>query len=52
MLDWAGDTARSRRAGALRLDCVCFNARLRTYYEARGFAHRGDVVVGGTPGQR
>lgn len=38
--------------GALRLDCVKSNDRLRHYYEARGFVHRGDVPVGGAPGQR
>ncbi|MEW9513504.1 GNAT family N-acetyltransferase [Streptomyces bacillaris] len=52
MLDWASDAARHRGADALRLDCVSSNARLRAYYEARGFVHRGDVAVGGAPGQR
>ncbi|GAB3827635.1 hypothetical protein ACFPIJ_07940 [Dactylosporangium cerinum] len=28
------------------------NPRLRAYYEAAGFHHRGDVEVGGAPGQR
>lgn len=37
---------------ALRLDCVKSNDRLLHYYEARGFVHRGDVPVGGAPGQR
>ncbi|MEV0704550.1 hypothetical protein AB0I53_42450 [Saccharopolyspora sp. NPDC050389] len=36
----------------LRLDCVSSNGRLRSYYEKRGFTHRGDVSVGGAPGQR
>lgn len=27
----------------LRLDCAADNTRLRAYYEAAGFAHRGDV---------
>ncbi|WP_432166894.1 GNAT family N-acetyltransferase [Streptomyces sp. bgisy031] len=50
MLGWASDAARHRGADALRLDCVSSNARLRAYYEARGFVHRGDVAVGGAPG--
>lgn len=52
ILDWAAATARDRGAGALRLDCVSSNTRLRAYYEARGFTHLGDVPVGGAPGQR
>lgn len=52
MLDWAADVARQRGADFLRLDCVKSNGRLRAYYAARGFAHCGDVPVGGAPGQR
>ncbi|GAA2305084.1 GNAT family N-acetyltransferase [Streptomyces kunmingensis] len=52
ILDWAARTARADGATALRLDCVRSNGRLRTYYEERGFVHRGDVTVGGAPGQR
>jgi hypothetical protein len=52
MLGWAADEARRRGADFLRLDCVKSNDRLRAYYETRGFAHRGDVPVGGAPGQR
>ncbi|MFJ9038505.1 GNAT family N-acetyltransferase [Streptomyces sp. NPDC102406] len=52
MLDWASDAARLSGAATLRLDCVRANTRLRAYYEARGFVHRGDVTVGGAPGQR
>jgi GNAT superfamily N-acetyltransferase len=52
ILAWAADTARQRCCQALRLDCVAFNPRLRAYYEAAGFAHRGDVTVAGAPGQR
>ncbi|GAA2783493.1 GNAT family N-acetyltransferase [Saccharopolyspora taberi] len=52
VLDWAADAAREQGAGALRLDCVRSNPRLRSYYEARGFEHRGDVPVRGAPGQR
>ena len=52
ILAWAADQARTRDAAALRLDCVSANAGLRAYYEAAGFHHRGDVEVGGAPGQR
>ncbi|MBW5252863.1 GNAT family N-acetyltransferase [Streptomyces poriferorum] len=52
ILDWAGDIALQRGANALRLDCVNSNRHLRSYYEAQGFVHRGDVPVGGAPGQR
>jgi GNAT superfamily N-acetyltransferase len=52
ILAWAEDFARQRGCDALRLDCVAANDRLRGYYEAAGFAHRGDVLVGGAPGQR
>jgi GNAT superfamily N-acetyltransferase len=52
ILAWAADVARRRGCGALRLDCVASNGRLRAYYEAAGFAHRGNVTVGGAPGQR
>jgi GNAT superfamily N-acetyltransferase len=52
ILAWAADVARQRGCGALRLDCVASNRRLRAYYEAAGFAWRGDVTVGGAPGQR
>jgi GNAT superfamily N-acetyltransferase len=52
ILAWAADHARARGAAALRLDCVTANRRLRDYYESAGFQHRGDVEVGGAPGQR
>jgi GNAT superfamily N-acetyltransferase len=52
ILDWAAEVARHRGCGALRLDCVTSNGRLRAYYEAAGFEWRGDVTVGGAPGQR
>ncbi|MET7426801.1 GNAT family N-acetyltransferase [Dactylosporangium sp. NPDC005555] len=52
ILAWAAGQARDRDATALRLDCVDGNAALRAYYEAAGFRHRGDVEVGGAPGQR
>jgi len=34
------------------VDCVAGNLGLRAYYEKAGFEHRGDVQVGGAPGQR
>lgn len=52
ILAWAADVALQHGCGALRLDCVSSNGRLRAYYEKAGFAHRGDVTVGGAPGQR
>jgi GNAT superfamily N-acetyltransferase len=52
ILDWAAGLARRRGRSALRLDCVASNDRLRAYYEAAGFAWRGDVAVAGAPGQR
>jgi GNAT superfamily N-acetyltransferase len=48
----AAALARERDLGALRLDCVASNGRLRAYYEAAGFVHCGDVTVAGAPGQR
>ncbi|HYN97759.1 MAG TPA: GNAT family N-acetyltransferase, partial [Pilimelia sp.] len=52
LLRWAGAAARARGRRYLRLDCVATNEGLRAYYEAAGFAHRGDVEVRGNPGQR
>lgn len=52
ILDWAAAAGQQRGAASLRLDCVKSNLRLRAYYEAHGFVHRGDVTVGGAPGQR
>ncbi|MGC4795807.1 GNAT family N-acetyltransferase [Micromonospora saelicesensis] len=52
ILTWAADRARAHDAAVLRLDCVATNPGLRAYYEAAGFHHRGDVEVGGAPGQR
>ncbi|GII82005.1 N-acetyltransferase [Sphaerisporangium rufum] len=52
ILGWAAEAARQQGATFLRLDCVRSNDRLRAYYAAQGFAHRGDVPVGGAPGQR
>jgi GNAT superfamily N-acetyltransferase len=52
ILDWARDTTREHGRHVLRLDCVASNHQLRAYYEAAGFVHRGDVSVGGAPGQR
>ena len=52
ILTWAAGVARERERESLRLDCVASNARLRGYYEAAGFVHRGDATVAGAPGQR
>jgi GNAT superfamily N-acetyltransferase len=52
ILRWAAGIARQQGREALRLDCVASNGRLRAYYEAAGFVHRGDVTVAGAPGQR
>jgi len=52
ILTWAAGVARERDRESLRLDCVASNARLRGYYEAAGFVHRGDATVAGAPGQR
>lgn len=52
ILAWAADAAREHGRDALRLDCVASNRRLRAYYEAAGFAFRGDATVAGAPGQR
>jgi GNAT superfamily N-acetyltransferase len=52
ILAWAADVARQHDRDALRLDCVASNGLLRAYYEAAGFAFRGDAVVAGAPGQR
>jgi GNAT superfamily N-acetyltransferase len=52
ILGWAAGIARERGRESLRLDCVTSNERLRAYYEAAGFVHRGDVTVAGAPGQR
>lgn len=52
LLAWAAGEVFARDRRLLRLDCVASNRRLRGYYEAAGFQHRGDVQVGGVPGQR
>jgi len=52
LVEWASAES-SRHGGAfLRLDCVAHNPGLRRYYENLGFAHAGDVEVGGPPGDR
>lgn len=52
ILAWAARVARQHGRDALRLDCAASNNRLRAYYEAAGFIHRGDATVAGAPGQR
>jgi protein-tyrosine phosphatase len=43
LLDSAGQMAAATGKTYLRLDCMTENPALRAYYEAAGFAHRGDV---------
>jgi GNAT superfamily N-acetyltransferase len=45
LLEWAEEQVRAEGRDLLRLDCRTDNARLRGYYEARGFEHRGDTTV-------
>lgn len=52
LLAWAASEVSLRDPQFLRLDCVATNRRLCEYYEAAGFQHRGDVRVGGAPGER
>jgi GNAT superfamily N-acetyltransferase len=52
ILAWVADFARQHGRDTLRLDCVASNGPLRAYYERAGFVYRGDVAVGGAPGQR
>lgn len=52
LLAWAASEVSLRDRQFLRLDCLATNRRLCEYYEAAGFQHRGDVQVGGAPGQR
>jgi len=44
LLEWARGATLAMGREYLRLDCWSQNARLRTYYEAHGFEHRGDTV--------
>jgi RimJ/RimL family protein N-acetyltransferase len=46
MLHWAEQHTGSHDKVFLRLDCVAWNERLRTYYERAGYEHVGDVAVG------
>jgi GNAT superfamily N-acetyltransferase len=48
VLDWAAAAVRRNGRDLLRLDCVASNTRLRSYYEAAGFVHRGDALLGKT----
>lgn len=45
LLDRIDEEVRRRGRDRLRLDCGADNARLRGYYEAAGFEHRGDVEI-------
>jgi len=42
LLSWAGQTGLRRGRPLLRLDTLHENTRLRAWYEASGFVHRGD----------
>ncbi|HEY8489680.1 MAG TPA: GNAT family N-acetyltransferase [Dehalococcoidia bacterium] len=46
ILSWAEERVRAAGRRYLRLDCMAANAGLRRYYEAAGFASRGEVTVG------
>jgi len=52
LLAWVGDQAHMAGRDAVRLDCVANNTGLCVYYERHGFRPRGDVRVGGAPGER
>lgn len=45
LLDWVDGEVRRHGRDRVRLDCGADNTRLRTYYEAAGFEHRGDVEL-------
>ena len=45
LLDWVDGEVRRHGRDRLRLDCGADNLRLRGYYEAAGFEHRGDVEI-------
>jgi GNAT superfamily N-acetyltransferase len=45
LLERADEEVRRRGRHLLRLDCMADNPRLREYYEAAGFAHRGEVEL-------
>ena len=45
MLDWVAGEIRRHDRDRVRLDCGAGNTRLRGYYEAAGFVHRGDVEL-------
>ena len=47
LIDWAAGAVRNKGRTYLRLDCMRNNPRIRDYYEALEFRHRGDTVVGG-----
>jgi GNAT superfamily N-acetyltransferase len=45
LVELAAAIARSSGAECLRLDCMADNSAIRSYYEALGFEHRGDLDV-------
>jgi hypothetical protein len=52
ILNWVEHRAATAGKSHVRLDCVASNTDLCRYYQTRGFRPRGDVYVGGAPGQR
>ena len=51
LLDWAQNEVAAAGRPALRLDCLAENRRLRDWYAAAGFDHRGDRQVTRPPGE-
>jgi GNAT superfamily N-acetyltransferase len=47
LLAWAERAAAAAGRRYLRLDCMAANRSLRAYYERAGYAHLGDVRIGG-----
>ena len=51
-LSWMSGRAHQERREFIRLDCVADNSGLCLYNQVRRLTTRGEVVVGGAPGQR
>ena len=45
LLEWADEQVHAAGRELLRIDCRTDNPKLRAYYEAHGFVHRGDTTV-------
>jgi len=48
LLEWAVRTSAAQGRTYVRLDCVCENAKLRSYYEGLRFTYRGERRRGPT----